>query len=87
MFPSLSSLICCFCALLTHVVVSEDSVQTKWSNSWAVEIKGGQDVADQIAAKNDFINFGPVSCHNNYYNYEGFCVQSSTTSPAFIQII
>ena len=65
------SLLCCFFAILTPAVISVDPTAIMWSNSWAVEIKGGRDKADQIAAKYDFINLGPVSCHislnpNNY---------------------
>ena len=57
------SLLCCFFAILTPVVISVDPAEIMWSNSWAVEIRGGRDKADQIAAKYDFINLGPVSCH------------------------
>ena len=65
------SLICFFFAFITPVVVCVDPDPIIWSNSWAVEIRGGRDKADQIAAKYDFINLGPVSCHislnpNNY---------------------
>ena len=65
------SLVYFFFAFLTPGVLSVDSLRDKWSNSWAVEIRGGRDKADQIAAKYDFINLGPVSCHislnpNNY---------------------
>ena len=31
-----------------------------FSNSWAVEVKGGSHVADQLAEKHGFINKGPV---------------------------
>ena len=57
------SLLCCFFAILTPAVISVDPTAIKWSNSWAVEIRGGRDKADQIAAKYDFINLGQVSCH------------------------
>ena len=60
MFPSL------ILAFLIPWVLSVDSLPVKWSNSWAVEIRGGRDKADQIAAKYDFINLGPVSLFNNY---------------------
>lgn len=34
---------------------------TVFSNSWAVEVKGGSHVADQLAEKHGFVNKGMVS--------------------------
>ena len=34
--------------------------ETVFSNSWAVEVKGGSHVADQMAEKHGFINKGLV---------------------------
>lgn len=35
--------------------------QKVYTNTWAVHIPGGQEVADQIANKHGFINYGHVS--------------------------
>ncbi len=45
-----------------------------FSNSWAVEVDGGDEVAELIAEKHGFTNLGQVSagmgtCHV-YYNYQ-----------------
>lgn len=32
-----------------------------FTNSWAVEVTGGSEAADQLAAKHGFINHGSVS--------------------------
>ena len=55
------SLVYFFFAFLTPGVLSVDSLRDKWSNSWAVEIRGGRDKADQIAATHEFVNLGQVS--------------------------
>lgn len=34
--------------------------ETVFSNSWAVEVKGGSHIADQLAEKHGFINKGLV---------------------------
>ena len=45
-------------ACLTSLVSSDGAL---FSNSWAVEIKGGPDVADMLARKHGFANRGQVS--------------------------
>lgn len=35
--------------------------QKLYTNTWAVHIPGGQEVADQVANKHGFINYGHVS--------------------------
>ena len=34
--------------------------KTRYSNDWAVEVSGGVEMADQLAAKHGFINMGQV---------------------------
>lgn len=36
--------------------------QKVYTNMWAVHVPGGQAVADQVASKHGFINYGHVSC-------------------------
>ena len=38
----------------------------EWSNSWAVEIEGGNDKANEIAHKHGFTNLGQVYRKKNY---------------------
>ena len=50
----------CVLILASHQVVSLAAPETRHSNSFAVEVQGGRDKADEIAAKHGFINMGPV---------------------------
>ena len=59
-------LIVCTFAMLVIVTVrsdelEEDSEEDVYSNSWAVKVTGGVDVADRIADKHGFKNLGQVS--------------------------
>lgn len=36
--------------------------QEVYTNTWAVHIPGGPEVADQVASKHGFFNYGHVSC-------------------------
>ena len=42
------------------VVVKHAGPFVGWSNSWAVEIEGGNDKANEIARKHGFMNLGQV---------------------------
>lgn len=42
------------------VVLCVQCLCEEYTNSWAVEVIGGPEVADKIAAKHDFVNFGRV---------------------------
>lgn len=44
-------------ACLISLVSSDDAL---FSNSWAVEIRGGPDIADMLARKHGFANRGQV---------------------------
>ena len=46
-----------FCTVLFYVSAKEEV----YSNSWAVEVRGGHHVADALAKKHGFINKGQVS--------------------------
>lgn len=37
-----------------------DQLKPTFTNSWAVEVRGGPEVANEIAAKNGFTNMGQV---------------------------
>ena len=41
--------------------MDEDAEGLVYSNSWAVKVSGGVDVADRIAEKHGFKNLGQVS--------------------------
>lgn len=51
--------------LLCACVVEGDTWDEEviFSNSWAVEVLGGADVADQVARSHGFVNRGLVSCY------------------------
>lgn len=34
----------------------------RYTNSWAVEVRGGTEVADRVAERHGFVNAGRVSC-------------------------
>jgi len=42
------------------LLVPAMSLEKRYSNSWAVEVKGGHEVAEQLARKHGFINRGQV---------------------------
>ena len=56
------AVLCLSVFVLVQVCLSED--HHLFSNSWAVEIKGGSHVADQLAEKHGFINRGQVGERN-----------------------
>ena len=37
------------------------AAKIRYSNSWAVEIRGGPEAADEMAQKHGFVNHGQVS--------------------------
>ena len=47
-------------AVVSAVVVKHAGPFVGWSNSWAVEIEGGNDKATEIAQKHGFVNLGQV---------------------------
>ena len=47
-------------AVVRAVVVKHAGPFVGWSNSWAVEIEGGNDKATEIAQKHGFVNLGQV---------------------------
>ena len=50
--------VCLF--MVVVLLVPAMSLEKRYSNSWAVEVKGGQEVAEQLARKHGFINHGQV---------------------------
>lgn len=56
-----SQLVCLF--MVVVVLVPAMSLEKRYSNSWAVEVKGGHEVAEQLARKHGFINRGQVPVH------------------------
>ena len=40
--------------------VPEVSTEAVFANEWSVEVKGGSEVANRIAANHGFMNFGQV---------------------------
>ena len=51
------------CSLLCSIVslTQSQKIVIRYSNSWAVEVTGGKDKADEIAERHGFINLGAVS--------------------------
>ena len=51
------------CSLLCSTVplTQSQKIVTRYSNSWAVEVTGGKDIANEIAERHGFINLGAVS--------------------------
>ena len=51
------------CSLLCAIVPLTQSQKTviRYSNSWAVEVTGGKDKADEIAERHGLVNLGAVS--------------------------
>ena len=51
------------CSLLCSIVslTQSQKIVIRYSNSWAVEVIGGKDKADEIAERHGFINLGAVS--------------------------
>ena len=51
------------CSLLCSTVLLTQSqkIVIRYSNSWAVEVTGGKDKADEIAERHGLINLGAVS--------------------------
>ena len=58
-------MVCTFTMLVTMTVRSDELEENAeghvYSNSWAVKVAGGVDVADRIAEKHGFKNLGQVS--------------------------
>lgn len=57
-------LVCLF--MVVVLLVPATSLEKRYSNSWAVEVKGGHEVAEQLARKHGFINRGQVPIHDMY---------------------
>ena len=51
------------CSLLCSTVplTQSQKIVTRYSNSWAVEVTGGKDIANEIAERHGYINLGAVS--------------------------
>ena len=51
--------------LATQLAVSfkPSSVLTRYANSWAVEVRGGEEVANALAKKHGLVNLGKVRVH------------------------
>ena len=51
------------CSLLCSIapLTQSQKIVIRYSNSWAVEVTGGKDKADEIAERHGFINLGAVS--------------------------
>ena len=51
------------CSLLCSTVslIQYQKIVIRYSNSWAVEVTGGKDKADEIAERHGLINLGAVS--------------------------
>ena len=47
--------------LITFLITLGVSDDVLFSNSWAVEVRGGPEVADDLARKHGFVNRGQVS--------------------------
>ena len=56
-------LLCTVCSLVCSTVplTHSQKIVTRYSNSWAVEVTGGKDKADEIAERHGLINLGAVS--------------------------
>ena len=52
------------CALLAQTSAADP----RYTNSWAVEIRGGAKAADQLAQSHGFLNLGQVSCRFAHSN-------------------
>ena len=65
------------CSLLCSIVslTQFQKIVIRYSNSWAVEVTGGKNKADEIAEGHGLVNLGVVSMtmiffvHTNYYFY------------------
>ena len=51
------------CSLLCSIVslTQSEKIVIRYSNSWAVEVTGGKDKADEIAERHGLVNLGAVS--------------------------
>ena len=51
------------CSLLCSTVplIQYQKIVIRYSNSWAVEVTGGKDKADEIAERHGLVNLGAVS--------------------------
>jgi proprotein convertase subtilisin/kexin type 5 len=65
----LCNLLVCGCVLGT-VVLSVRREEPLYSNEFAVHIPEGNDVADEIATKHDFVNRGQVGSLKGFYLFE-----------------
>ena len=61
MYSRALSLSCAVVALLSICVVAEAKEKDRFSNSWAVEVRGGAEKAEELALKHGFSNLGQVS--------------------------
>lgn len=52
--------LCCICILFIANVTCGTSDEEEFTNSWVVEIRGGDEEADSIAKEHGFVNKGQV---------------------------
>ena len=57
-------------AVVLVLIVASKSAKPSYSNSWAVEVRGGPEVANELARKHGFVNRGQVSS-SSYYDIHG----------------
>ncbi|KAL5482092.1 hypothetical protein EMCRGX_G022375 [Ephydatia muelleri] len=55
--------------LCVVVVLCVQCLCEEYTNSWAVEVIGGPEVADKIAERHDFVNLGRVGSLENMYHF------------------
>ena len=66
--------LCLSCALLAYFLQAS-AAEPRYTNSWAVEVRGGTEAADQLAQSHGFLNLGQVSrrfankINNMYWQY------------------
>ncbi len=58
-----------YLAWLALVWVATSAAAPRYTNSWAVEIKGGAEAADQLAWKHRFVNHGQARGHPHTHTH------------------
>ena len=56
-----ASIVLCSLLCSTVPLTYSQKIAVRYSNSWAVEVTGGKDKADEIAKRHGLVNLGPVS--------------------------
>ena len=64
-----------------HSIASYSTKNSVYSNDWAVEVYGGQEVADKVASEYNFINMGKV------YLARYYCTQSWQTVQGIANLV